>query len=567
MAIAPGPSAREGDGHQLKWVDINDFSPGAYNHRNFTSELASPGTQPLLPAPLGAHDPAYTYGCLILPGGGIGAQPLMAGTIDFTENSGGISGAGNYVVGFLAHDELADGDTEIFFVWEADDGTTHYWYVYSYLVTAASYTLAVHTANSTGSGIFGSPYPQLTRVAVSDPTTTPGTPVIVFPNGGPATSTDADTGQVYLWPDPNTPSTPSVLPLITGSMSPYSSVAGQVIVHQSRIVVLAGITYDYPVGSGFETNEQVNYTDPGNSTDYGFQQTVYAPEEPYGYGCGGSVSAGELFLVKKRGGGLIVSGDLNNPTVTFLPGVQPTGGIYGQCAEGVGGLYYCSYDNGAWVWNGSNTSEKISAQIDDNFFLPNVFSTMDSNNYGFFAQCIGDKVYFSNNWMYDTRTGSWWIYYPRATQGGTDLYYVNPVSGPIIWAAPLNFTKSGPIFFEFNTAKPTPKYVWTSVPLRLAGEDRVVDIREVVVRASNTASNATVQVTVSQAALNVGVTPTSMDVDLGPDMLRFNFNALGMQEPQVSVVVESSSPTPTDMPVIHSISIGYKIRAHAEVQN
>ena len=88
--------------------------------------------------------------------------------------------------------------------------------------------------------------------------------------------------------------------------------AGYSFVHQSRIVNAVGISYDWP-GSSFSVNEQICFTDPPNSTTYGAQNEVFVAEEPYGYGAWGSISAGELFMAKQRGGGLIVSGDIFSP--------------------------------------------------------------------------------------------------------------------------------------------------------------------------------------------------------------------------------------------------------------
>ena len=45
------------------------------------------------------------------------------------------------------------------------------------------------------------------------------------------------------------------------------------------------------------------------------------------HGAWGSISASELFLVRHSGGGYVISGDLNSPTVTRLPGVTSTNGI------------------------------------------------------------------------------------------------------------------------------------------------------------------------------------------------------------------------------------------------
>lgn len=390
--------------------------------------------------------------------------------------------------------------------------------------------------------------------------------MIVFPNGGPATATDGSSGQVYMYPNPATPTTYSALPLITGSGSNWSSVAGQVLCYDNRVLCLAGVNYSYPAGGGFNTNEDINFTDPPNSTLYGFQQTVLAAEEPYGYGAGLSISAGELFIVKKRGGAILVTGDIFSPNVTTLPGVEPTGGIYGRADSGTAGGFYCSYANGAWMWDGGSTSQKVSGNLDDNFFLPSAYTAINSGNYGFFIQCIGDKTYFSQNWMFDTRTGGWWKYHPDASQGGIDLYWVNPVAGRYIYAAPLSFTSASPTFLcQFDTSVPEQHYQWTSLPVLLATKDRRADIREVVVRATSTATNGAVTLTILDKGNVVwGPTVQTGNVDDGPDYIRFNTAGLGVTEPQFRLNVDNTG-TIDDMPVIHGIRVYYRPHAHQAV--
>ena len=399
-------------------------------------------------------------------------------------------------------------------------------------------------------------------------TQTPGQPVIVFPNGGPATATIASTGQLYMYPNPATPSTYSALPLITGAGSTWQSVTGQVLCYDNRVLCLAGVLYPYPAGTGFTTNENINFTDPPNSVIYGDQMTVLAAEEPFGYGCGLSISAGELFIVKKRGGGIVVTGDIFSPNVTTLPGVQSTGGFYGRADSGLAGGFYCSLANGAWLWNGGSTSQKISTQLDDDFFLPSVYSTMGSGNYGFFVQCIGDKVYFSQNWMYDTRNNSWWKYHPDAAQGGVDLYYVNPVSGPFIYAAPLSWSSSSTtnFLYRFNLAQAEQHYQWNSLPIRLSTQDRVADVREVVIRATCTDSQCTVTLTIfDKGAIAWGPTTMSGNVDAGPDYIRFNTAGLGVTEPQFRINVDNAGGGVVDMPIIHGFEVRYRPRAHQAV--
>lgn len=537
------------------WLEIPDFSAGAYNHTEISLDQANM----LLPAGKGAHDPSGTYSCIALPGGGLGPLPGVVQTFTWPGTNETI----NYLVGFVAHDNLNNGDTEFVVIWEADDGTNHMWDAYSYIVQSGAFASIVSTFTASAAGIFGSPYPQFSRaVASTDPATDPGIPIIVFPNGGPAqTTTD---GQVYMYPDPDAPSTMGARELISGS----SSVGGQVIAHQSRILVLSGINYDHPVGGGWLTNEQISFTDPPNTETLGFQQTVLGAEDPFGYGAAGSISAGELFLLKKRGGGLIVSGDIFSLTVTALPGVTSTGDFYGNAASGVIGLVYCSLSNGCWIWNGSNTSQKLSDNLDDDFFLPvEFYGGMQSNNYGFFADWNGDKLYLSNNWLYDSRSNSWWKYYPDSTQGGDDLYYHQTVGEQYLYAAPLSFPSSSPIFaYQFDQKFPAQNYQWTSLPLHLAGEDRVTDVREVVVRAScaDTGVSA-VTVSILDGGTVVASQAQSGTVGHGPDIIRFTLGALGLREPQVRINVDNSASG--DSAIIHSISVGYKNRAHVPSTN
>ncbi len=543
----------------LQWLDLADFSAGIYDYTSVSTQA------PNVPGPKGAADPYFTHSCIALPGGGLGPLPAVAQEYTWTPTAYPT----NYIVGLLVHDELSNGDTEVFVIQEADNGTTHIWQPFSYIAETTTFTAAgLGTSEPSAAGIFGSPYPQLTRAAATDPTTTPGNPVIVYPNGGPSSNTNTATGQLWMYPNPATPTSYTPLALITGP--PYTSVSGQVLVHQSRVVVLAGITYMYPAGGGFDTNENINFTDPPNSTDYGNQMTVLAAEEPYGYGCGASISAGELMLIKKRGGGIVVTGDIFAPNVTFLPGVQPTGGIYGSAHSGLPGMIYCSFDNGAWSWNGGSTSQKISSQLDDSFFLPSVFSAMESNNYGFYCRCIGDKVYFSMNWLYDTRTNSWWRYYADATQGGADLFWVQEVDGQQIYAAPLQFTSSDLTFlYRFDQTVPSETWQWQGLPIRLT-TNRFVELREVVVRASTNSGNtaATVKVSIYQGATEVGSVTTPASILAAPTMIRMpigSANAGGNvytgEDLTIRITALGNSAA---APNVHSVSLGYKQIAKAE---
>lgn len=425
------------------------------------------------------------------------------------------------------------------------------------IISIVGNTLTLDAAHiPTGSGV--------AVIGVSS-TELPGQPVIAFPNGGAASPTNTSTGQLYIYPDPTNPTAHSAFPLIYAEGAAYSSVTGQVICYDNRILCLVGTGYGWPAGSGFNTNENINFTDPPNSASYGDQMTVLAAEDPFGYGGASSVSAGELFIIKKRGGGLVVTGDIFSPNVTFLPGVQPTGGFYGQAGAGSLGVFYCSLYNGAWLWNGGNTSQKISTQLDDNFFLPDEFGGNLSEAYGYFVQCIGDKAYFSKNWIYDMTLNSWWKYSIDSTQGGLDWFWVNPVSGRYIYLGVLSFKGTGIFMGRLDCNTPSQAYQWCSLPLALASPNHVSDIRQITIIASCTAPNCQITVEVLDDGSSVESQTQTGTVSTGPEMIRFNFAALGVTKPQILISVVNGSLG--DMAIIHDIGILFDTRAPIAANN
>ena len=553
----PGPTSQPRGVHpesDLQWLDLADFSAGIYDNSHVS------GTNPNVPGPTNAADPDHTFSCIALPKGGLGPLPALSTVTAWPGPT--VTGAGNYIVGLLVHNELADGSYEAVAIWDGNDGTTHHWQAWSVGLFGGSNDLIVDDSlPSTGPGLFGAPYPQMTRAAATDPTTTVGNPVVVFP----APSTD-QYGQVYMYPDPSAPTVYGALALITAG----SSTAGQVLVHQSRVIVLGTGVYPYPAGGGFSTNEQIAFTDPPNSTVLGPADTVLATEQPYGYGGGGSISAGELFLVKKRGGAIVVTGDIFSPNVTILPGVQGTGGFYGSAHSGLAGFVYCSYDNGAWAWNGGSTAQKISTQLDDSFFLPPEWSTIGSNNYGYYVRCIADRVYVSNNWLYDLNTQSWWRYYPTKAQGGQDLFYVQETDGQFIYGGRLSFSDTDTDFlYEFDQQAPTGEWQWQCLPRRLT-DNRLIELREVVVRASSNQGAADSQITVAiyNGATKVGsVTTVVGDIKAYPTMLRMPIGAISAGSvPYTSedfTIRITATGNGGPAPNLHSVSLGWKQTRHA----
>jgi hypothetical protein len=552
-----------------QWLHIDDFSPGCFDPSNTSTE------SPVTNQPPGAADITGTFACSVVKGGSLGPLPGFTNGLQFSAY-GGLQGGSTQavLVGFIVTPQLNDGNYEIIAIFEMDDGTDHY-------VVAASYEPGdsvnlisgpTNTSPTTGPGIFGAPYPAFTRAnADGSAGPPPPGPLLVFPM---AISTDSSGpgGHLWIYPELDDPTSYTAQDLIVAD----SSITGQLITYGDRIICIVGVDYDWPAGGGINTNENFNYCDPPESTEYGNQQTIFSPEEPWGYGAWGSQSVGELLLVKKYGGAVLLNGDINVPSsVIPLPGVESVGDFVGRAAATPIGLVYCAQNRGAWLWNGGNTSQKISQAIADNFFDLE-HNVIESNNYGFFVEHWQKWIMFSGNVWYDTDSGSWWNIYPKngttiGSMVGRDMFwYCLTRNGNQLLAAPLILRdNSANVWSTLDNTTPSETYQWKSLPIHVTeNADRVVDIRSIIVRCSDPADTGAATITVSTPNGSFSSTTVAADNPIGPNptILRFNvgLGAQGLQDIVVQIYAENSG---AGAPIIESIDVEYKVRAPEAVAN
>jgi hypothetical protein len=556
---------------EYDWVHIDDFSPGCYDGSHISA------VDPIVSAPLGAAQLTNTSCCASIPGGALGPLPMAVGSIEFSVLTGGLPGSATSAVitGVIITPQLDDGDYEVVYIFEADDGTDHYVTALSYVPGVGSPNLITGPTNMSGTthgAIFGAPYPAFTRMTTSGSGNPP--PVLAFPG---AVSTDASgaSGHLWIYPELLSPTSYTAQDLIVSG----SSITGQLIAYANRLLVLAGIDYDWPSGGGINTNENINYTNPPQSSDYGEQMTLLSIESPWGYGTWGSVSVGELLLVKKYGGAVLLYGDIDAPTsVIRVPGVQSTGDFVGSACATPIGLIYCSQNQGAWVWNGSNTAEKISENIRDDFFDLET-GNIESNNYGFFVYQWQKWVLFSNNVIYDTETNAWWNLFPytgvefEGLPVGQNLFwYCLTQNGNQLLAAPLIVnSNSDNGYLVFDNTVPSPSYQWVSLPIHVTKDaDRVIDVRQIIVRASDPTGtgNAYIYVAIGDSWTDQS-NPTNTPIGNDPTPLRFNVGAgaQGLDDIIVTIFASNEGEGNPSAPIVHSIDIGYQTRARVAVAN
>src|SRR5580704_850469 len=353
------PDARE---PPMKWERWTDFRPGIISQARFSygySDNAAPvpflagaGSQPA------AAQPDGTYGCIALANGGLAPMPGPVGTV--TGPSAAFQdGFNNYITGVLVYGPIGtasgQGD-ELLYCIDSINGSNNRLQAICATQTAGAWNRVLvskgPTSTSNFLGVVAPFTAGMTMVNASDPTgAATGTAVVAMTtqfvdNAGSPT-------YLGIYPDPTNPGG-------TATPKDYSAdlPAGPgfvLLCHQNRIILLQGNSYPWTVSTASLGGpyDQWFYTDPPNTVpgngagDSLAQDVVFVQEWPVGAGAWGSISASELFIVKGRGGGYIVSGDLNFPTVTWLGGVQPTlGASIGLAASTPIGYAYLSLDNG-----------------------------------------------------------------------------------------------------------------------------------------------------------------------------------------------------------------------------
>jgi hypothetical protein len=357
--------------------------------------------------------------------------------------------------------------------------------------------------------------------------------------------------------------------------TPSTGSPGYALAHEGRLVLLAKTSWGWNTSYFSLVNELFNYTDPPQSTTMGTQQETFVPENPTSICAWGSISASELFCVKANGGGFVLQGDLNTPTVTNLPGVQPTYSLVSRTAKSPIGLVYLSRDGGAWVWNGGSTAQKISHVIDDNFYEVewnhnggttggNTFSTQIKDGWQADVCIWRDWIVFSNDWLFDTQTNSWWKMTPSPTSGiGAHVWYGTSHDGDILYAAPGQGTNACMVE-TYQQSKPGNQFVWTSFPIRPPTDDknRSLSVQEVVIRAQGSGTVAVAILGSQGSSTSPGsISPsptltfeTSAD-NSQPSMQRVTAG-LNAQDLRLSITSTGQSAS-TPAPIVYSIAIGY----------
>lgn len=582
----------------LTWVDFTDFTPGVYNNSNISGvNNYSSGINPIVPAPKAAAQLTGTWGCMALPTGGLAPLPRIITVKTFIAAGDesiyySCTGMISYSPSNLSIITTPLKNNFIYCLMSIGKTDEDYYINYKIWLTLGK-TGKTHTTRlwqwaefigsplTKGLGAWGCPFPITTRINYSGILF----PVVVFPMLPTYTNT-VPNGEILVYPPLEFRTTYTMQNINTVSTTvtpnPTGCKVGPIIAHQGRIIVLSNSRQEWPTGT-IITNDGISFTTP-SGTKWLYNQLEYiSPENPFGYGGGGSISAGELFLIKKKGGAVVVYGTITNPQVIYLGGVQSTGNIYGQVAQSPIGLVYCSQGNGAWVWNGSSQSTKISYQISSTFFVMTPDATIQeitgvvntNGSLGYFCFSWGEWILFSNSWIYNIKIKSWWRLTNTTSSSAFFHYCLAGNTLDSVFASRIIHFASGSTVYSdlvlLNKKVPGKKWSWYSLPVKLS-ENRYINIREVIVYASSP------ECPYGEIAVeifpNEGTTPEVLNIvstiKTYPSMFRIpcNINTTSNIRFRIEAVVGGDHGTTIySAPIIHQISFGYKVRQHIQNQD
>lgn len=340
-----------------------------------------------------------------------------------------------------------------------------------------------------------------------------------------------------------------------GLISPHDLEA-----HQGRLVIFPLATTGYGANQVYTHNECFFWTevnDARNMDQYlagNYLNVLAGYENPSGYGVIQSLSANELLLIKCRGGGLILRGDLEAFEAVTLPFLRSTGLSMNRGANSPIGFVYPVDGGGIWVWNGGSTSQELSPSMNPDFWRPDpvapAYGAQSDTGWGHgYTQCAqwNQWVVIPNNWLFDTDTGAMWrledpddiVYHRAAVNWRGRSCYVSP-SG---W---LN--DDDPVFYEYQLAEGASSWSWQSQPMSSTYE-RYTEVREVAVVAQG---SGTVRVTVRSGENPSGsVAVFPVDEETRAVVIR---QPVACKGSHITFQIESEAPSDTlEAPTVHEL--------------
>jgi hypothetical protein len=281
-------------------------------------------------------------------------------------------------------------------------------------------------------------------------------------------------------------------------------------------------------------------------TGTGTLPAQYGLESMNGWGTWCSYNAQDLFVVKQVGGGVKITGDIANPTVTRLPGIPSTHLAVNRGALTEKGYVYGTRE-GVWRWNGGDEAELLSAQLEGWFWDVDSSTRFPDAMKGKFGY-LYPFLFAPNNWVLDTRSGGWF----RLTDPASIQYAFYDVSaGGHFYASPGFITATDPTLnHRYSMEEFAEEFSWRSQPIART-RNRRLTFREVSLVAQGTGT-----VTVDVIGL-VGEFSVTFTLD-SSDRPHIQTLPVSQAAHDVEVRITSTGEPDGTAPTVYRVSLGYQ---------
>lgn len=261
-----------------------------------------------------------------------------------------------------------------------------------------------------------------------------------------------------------------------------------------------------------------------------------------------SVNANQLFLISANRGAITINGDLRNPQVVNLPGVEPSYGATPKPIATNAGVVYGSR-SGVFLWNGADSSQELSAQLDGNFWSIPAFDTWAEFKPQGSLGYHHPYLYTPNEYFHDFRTNSWWRLRDNSNRPEPLGHYQASSRGTMIASTVRSTSQTGFQGARIDPNDYSTSWSWMSQPISVS-RNRAINVREVDIVVQG-AADVQVYVIKDNVQQQAKFTGSSGFSSAYPTHLSFNFDVTGTN---IQIRVEATN----GVCKLHRMSIGWR---------
>ena len=271
--------------------------------------------------------------------------------------------------------------------------------------------------------------------------------------------------------------------------------------------------------------------------------------------------AGEMLIVKWRGGGVLVRGNMNDSQAIPLPNVPSTNGLNCIPAFTELGVVYGTAD-GVALWSGGTEVQNISPQLNGWFWNVGSASGVGRFNEGRRKNAISGRfsysypfVYAPNDWIMDVRTGGWFRLIDPATDTNPykHMFYSTNSFGKVYACRGCYDSENLDIIDIYDSYERTDEYQWVSQPI-IQSMVSEVDADEIILTCQGRG-----QVTVFLTGIDGQETEEAFEIN-SPDRPYRVARNTHVRASELVVTIRSegagTGDNRTEAPVVHMLSVG-----------